>query len=948
VELAASEPGVESPVAVAFDELGRMFVVEDRGYPTGPGEGKPPAGAIALLEDTDGDGYYDKRTTFAEGLTFPNGIACWRGGVFVTCAPDIYYLKDTDGDGKADLRKIVLTGFDDTTTTQLRVSHPTLALDGWVYLTSGLTGGIVRSPEHPERPAIKFAKSDSRFNPDTFEFETVAGAGQFGLAFDDFGRKFVCSNRNPLQHIVLDPRYLRRNPYLPFSETVQDVAPFGDAGKVWPISADTTTASFMPELISAPHAGTFTSACGCLIYGGELFGPTFRGNAFICEPAQNLVQRQVISADGPTFKSRPARDGTEFLASRDVWFRPVFAAQGPDDAVYICDMYRKVIDHPQYLPEAVRSSADFDAGKDQGRIYRISPRDSSPSQLAALRKPNLAGSDGNGLCRALNDPNAWVRSTSFRLLLERTPGLGSDIQHTVRSYLSRRNATPQARVAGLHLLERTGALENEEIELALTDPDPGVRETAIQLSERRLTGSQQLFERVAALGTDPDPRVRFQCALSLGVTNSPRQTTVLANIAMTDGANAWARAAVLSSIGTGAASFSKALLALSGEPGDSLSKTLTDLGRIVGVSESPGQCLAFLNQMMTAAFQGPDLTLRCAVLTGLAEGLRNRGQPDPGHSALVNLAQSDSPEARRVREALQELSARAVSAARDASQPAVQRLSAIGLLGQLDYADAAAPLLDLITTREASEIQSAAVRALGQLRDPEVGTLLANRERWRAYSQPVREAALAALMSNPGYIPALLQALEKGDIQAWSIESARRRQLTNQKDAAIRQRATAIFQSQGGSDRRKVYEEYKSVLSLPANAQDGLLVFKRICTQCHTHSGEGAAVGPDLTGVRNQPAEALLLHILVPSYEIVPGYTSYDIETRDGRTLTGLIASETDTSLTVKGGFGVTESILRSNIVSISSSSLSLMPDELEKTMSRQELADLIAFLKRQ
>ena len=182
IELIASEPLVVDPVALAFDENKRMYVVEDRGYPD-PAEGGTPTtlGRIALLEDRDGDGKYDHRSEFATGLTYPNGIMVWKGGVFVTCAPDVYYLKDTNGDGVADIKQVVLTGFSSTRTAQIRVSHPTLGLDGKVYLTSGLNNGEVTSPIHPDRPPVSFSASDSRFNPDTFEFETTGGEASSGL-----------------------------------------------------------------------------------------------------------------------------------------------------------------------------------------------------------------------------------------------------------------------------------------------------------------------------------------------------------------------------------------------------------------------------------------------------------------------------------------------------------------------------------------------------------------------------------------------------------------------------------------------------------------------------------------------------------------------------------------------------------------------------------------------
>ena len=203
VDLVAAEPLVVSPVAAAFDERGRMYVAENRGYPAGPDGGRPPAGRVALLEDTDGDGRMDRRSDFAEGLTYPNGVMPWEGGLIVTCAPDVLYLRDADGDGRADERRVLFTGFATTGSTQLRVSHPTLSIDNWVYLTSGLTGGKVVSPSAPDRPAVVTGRADFRFRPEGDTWEAADGGAQFGLSFDDFGRRFICYNRVQVQHVVI-------------------------------------------------------------------------------------------------------------------------------------------------------------------------------------------------------------------------------------------------------------------------------------------------------------------------------------------------------------------------------------------------------------------------------------------------------------------------------------------------------------------------------------------------------------------------------------------------------------------------------------------------------------------------------------------------------------------------------------------------------------------------
>src|SRR5690606_38087166 len=287
------------------------------------------------------------------------------------CAPDIYYFKDSDGDGVADVKKVVLTGFNATKTAQIRVSHPILGDDGWIYLTSGLNGGEVVSPEHPERPPVVFTASDGRFHPETLEFQTTGGRSQFGLAFDPYGRRFGSSNRHPVQQIVMEPRYLKRNPHLLFNETIENVAKAEAEATVFPISNAVTSADFIPNLMGRSHKGTFTSACGLVIYNGTGLGHSHQGNVFICEPAQNLVQRQVLEEEGVTFRSELPYEGREFLASTDTWFNPVFLTHGPGGALYLADMYRKVIDHPSYVPEEARGRLDFESGKTKGRIYRI-------------------------------------------------------------------------------------------------------------------------------------------------------------------------------------------------------------------------------------------------------------------------------------------------------------------------------------------------------------------------------------------------------------------------------------------------------------------------------------------------------------------------------------------------------------------------------------------------
>ncbi len=927
IECIASEPDVVSPVAVAWDEQGKMFVVEDRGYPVGPGKGKPPVGQVILLEDTNGDGKYDKRTVFADQLTFPNGVMPWKGGVYVTCAPNLYYFKDTDGDGKADIKEVVFKGFQDLSTTQLRVSHPTLNIDNLIYLTSGLTAAKVKSPKHPDWSEVFLNRVDGRFNPLTEQLEPTSGTAQFGQSFDDFGHKFICMNRAHIQHVVMQLKYLKRNPNFSFAEVVQDIPDHGAACRVYAKSANITTA--------ASHAGFFTSACAVTLYRGTALPEEYIHNSFTCEPAGNLVHRDVITSSNETFIASRAADGVEFLASPDNWCRPVNLAVGPDGALYVCDMYRKTIEHPDYLPEATRKITDFESGKDKGRLYRITAASLSETQKKQMaRRPDFSKMSVEEICNEFNNPNAWWRVTAQRLLLERQEKTAIPFLKT----LLKKGKTPEARVHALRMLEGLNALDDAEIQLALADKDPNVREQGIQLAETRLPKSARLLSRVIALADDPEPRVRFQCALSLGEANNREIVPALARIAQRDMGDKWVRAAVLTSIGDKGDELLQLLLANKTEK-EGRSAMFVDLCKIVGVSESRENVIKLLGSLTKSTAQ-VDATWQIASVNGIAEGLKARTNT----LTFAELLTGDAPEISALRQRVTGLFQSAAQLVTSNELSLGQRVVVIAFLGQSDYKTAGVTLEKLLDPAQPSEIQMAAVRALSQMSDAAALNSLVSRERWAGFTPTIRDAAANAIIGRQ--VELLFAAVEKGDVPAWTINGDKRNQLMHSKDEAIKNRATTLFKDMNAGDRMKVYEEYKSVLTLKRDSANGHAVFQKTCTPCHTFAGEGKSVGPDLTGIRNQPEDVLLLHVMVPEFEIMPTYTLYNVETKDGNSISGLLAADTPTSITLRQAGGIEEQVPRAKIASMASSRLSLMPQELEKSMSKQELADLIGFLK--
>lgn len=939
IDLIAAEPLVIDPVALAFDENRQMYVVEDRGYPD-PVEGGSTTtlGRVALLKDTNGDGVYDKRTEFATGLTYPNGLMPWKGGVFVTCSPDIYYLKDTDNDGIADIRKVVLTGFFATQTAQIRMSHPTMGLDGWVYVTAGLNGGNVTSPEHPDRPAVSFKQTDGRFNPETFEFEVTGGKSQFGLTFDAYGRRFGCSNRHPIMHSVMEPWFLRRNANLLFNETVQNVSKVEAEATVYPVSRSVTSADFIPKLIGRSHAGTFTAASGLMVFNGTGLTPAHQGNIFICESAQNLIQRQIVSPEGVSFKSKTPYEGREFLSSTDEWFRPVSLQHGPEGGLYLADMHRKVIDHPAYIPEEARAGLDWESGKTDGRIYRIVRKDFVQKKYDAATGLSSASKTA-ALTRFLASGEEWERNTAHRLLLERkdktsVPALKKIVVESV---------FPESRARAVWLLNSLGALDMITLKSALADKVSGVREQAVLLAGNMSLKHPELVQSIVAASNDAAIRVRYNSTLVLGSMEGPQVVQALAKSAARDGADKWFRAAVLSGIEKRMPEFLAAFRDQKNAEPVAFASVMKDLGRLFGNGASAEACRALLQEVLVS---NAEPEWRIATMLGLAEGISGRskefGTSPKGllYAILGNDASGSDISA------LDNFVNRALDIAGKQTESTRLRISATALLGYTDFGRSHSVLQKMMVPSTPPELLLEAISAFTRLDDPRGAAILLDKKAWSAYTPRIKSAAVAAVISKPSFINELFLAIEKGAISGAELSSADRMRLISDKNAQISDRAKLLFKELEGGDRMTVYQEYKKALTAQVDAKMGKAVFQKACSACHTYQNVGGKVGPDLTGVKNQPADALLLHILVPNYEVLPAYQSISISTNDGRSFSGWLVSENENSLTLRTTFGTDESILRRNISSLSNSGLSLMPDGLEQSISKDEMAKLIAYLK--
>jgi putative membrane-bound dehydrogenase-like protein len=943
IELVACEPSIVDPVAMAFDEEGRLFVAEMPGYPNGGvATGSIHSGKIKLLEDRDGDGYYEKCRTYAEGLRLPTSVMPWKGGLLAAVAPDIIFFEDTNGDGRADRQRSVYTGFDLSNSEQL-INSLQWGLDNWVYGCAGMYGGTIRSVEKPDMPPVELRSRGVRFHPEQpGSLEPTSGGGQFGLAADDGQRWLTNTNSQHLRHIILPDHYLRRNRLLPISAVTLDIPDHGAACKVYRLSPfeawrveRTARRARGPDARRFPATelvpgGYITSGCSPVVYMAELFPESYRGNTFICDPANNLVHRDLLVPRGATFTAHRADADHEFLASTDNWFRPVNLTVGPDGALYLADFYREAIETPLSLPDDIKKKVNLES-RGRGRIWRIVPAD-----FHQPKRPSLGHAPAQELVHHLTDSNSWWRLTAQRLLVERQdPAAIKPLQELARSAPS-----PQGRVHALWALQGLHALEVSQVEQALKDPDAGVREQALRLAEPYLARSAPLQKAAVALAEDASPRVRFQLAFTLGEAQSPQIVKALTKILRRDGPDPWTQAAALSSSSRVVHRLLRELVSeepFSGHAAAAQLQLFTHVAALIGArGQDPELASAF---SLLAPRSTKTQAWQIAILEGLGQGLQNSGSP------LSRLAEHPSPGLKNVLKQVEPLFQQAAKDATDQGQPLTSRLAAARLLGYAPFSMAAAALKELLAPRYPAQLQLAAVRALALHENAQVADLLL--KSWAGYSPSVRREALEALFARPDRLPPLFKAIEDKKVLARQLEPFRIERLLKHPDAQLRAKAKILFAGQGGSDRQKIVDAYRPALSLKGEAARGKIVFKKTCATCHRLDNEGTEVGPDLlSALRNKTPETLLVDMFDPSREVDPRFINYIVTNKAGQVFTGMIAAETASSITLRRAEKAEDTILRNQIEEIQATAKSLMPENLETQLSRQEAADLIAYLQ--
>ena len=1009
MQLIAAEPLVTDPVAITYDADGRAYVCEMNDYPyTDKAAHKPSQenptdahiGKVRLLTDTDGDGIFDKATVFADGLSWPTGAACWKGGIFVTATPDVWYLKDTNDDGVADVRQKVFTGFKKLN-VQAVMNNPIWGLDHRIYIAGGSNGGEIQRvpgsesvmPLPKDFKPLPIKRNDFSFDPSTGDVRLESGGARFGNTFDDWGNRFLCNIRNPCQHVVLPYRYLARNPYLVVPSALNDCAEAGDQLPVYRTSPPEPWREFRAKrwVQEGSHlpkselvgAGVVTSSSGITVYRGDAYPKEYRDFAFVADVAGNLFYRMKLVPDGVTFKAVQVDGNKNFCTSDDLWFRPVNFVNAPDGCLHVCDMYREVIEHPWSIPDDIHAAVDLLRGRNRGRIWRLTPRgsvvppsggaDKAPAKAGTTKRVilKLSQASTKDLVALLDHPNAWHRETAQRLLFERQDKAAVEpLRELVKS-----GKTEQGRITALWAMVAAATSQSGDLSQLAFDSlrdafdsndsrlvdaaavISGEVKTSVSSTQSSVLLHQQ--RRMIEHATDQGLGI-LAAVFGLNDVSDLQIATLAPSLLRIGSRDPWlAPVAINACLRAGVTKV--ATTAFDPRKEDTKQKMLLFPLIVEAAAQSANSKVAVEAMELPEALEGIERGMSDypVVPSGFAE-IAARSAPKGALKRGRKLA--DLP-----------LSAACTTWWNKRIDTASEKIlqdheeideSSLALVA-LASLDRFSPMLrNALSPSSASDLQLAALEALGSYREPAVADMLI--DAWPKMTPALRDKATTILLSRTDRIAKLLDAIEAKKITPAQLSVAAKATLGRQKTPALAERIAKLIGDGSSSNRKAVIERYLTAMQgrdagtparkesvvagksarITGDATRGAKVYETACMVCHKFADKGNDVGPHLGTIKAWTTEQLVTNILDPNREVSPNFSLYLVETNDGRTLSGLIASETAGNLTLKRADGGTDTVLRSEIKSLTSPGISLMPEGLEAAITPQQMADLIAYLK--
>lgn len=956
VRLFAAEPMVVNPVAMTWDDRGRLWVVELYEYPMGSKPGEKGRDRIKILEDVDADGRADTVKVFADGFNLATGILLANDGVYLGQAPHLLFLQDTNGDDKADKQTVVMTGFGLEDRHEL-LNGFTWGPDGQMYMTHGVfTFTKAVNPDQPKSEPVVLTAGVARYNTRNGAFEVFAEgtSNPWGVDFDRYGNAFVSACViDHLFHLAPGGLYSRQAGQAPH--------PYGY--------------EYLPSIVDHKHH--MAAYAGVNIVQGNQWPKEWQGAALHGNIHQNAINIDRLSAKGSSFVASKWNDSGDFLTTKDGWFMPVSTQTGPDGAVWVMDWYDK---YPCYQ----NANADPEGvDREHGRIWRV-VWTGGETQRAVPSRPeaamNLSALPSGDLVKLLAHPNVWQRRMAQRILNGRgltAFGPRELHVHTPLHEMLRKGDTLDARLSALWTLHGTGLLDDGWLDEVAKDPEPALRAWAARLTGERGYPLGDALKRLATLAEDKDPTVRLAVAVAARqfvsgslTVNTPAKVPVHEVIT----------GPILSTLFVGYRERTRGesdrtlefLYWMALEPivafdpvhaigfykQDGAEREMPFSGNILRKIMRRTSDLRDSTMLSRAVMEFGKIpetasSALIAGLRGLLEG--QRGNPvAPIAEAVAVIRKLTSVSDQRVKDLAQQLavlwgdaeSLRAsLARMEDMSLPASDRIAVIQSLRTQKTDQARDGMLKVAGSNSPDSVRVEAIRALGQVGNEATGDRLL--ALWETLSPAARRATAEQLATRESWIIAFLTACKSEKIKRGDVPPTVVRSIATHRAEPVRKLSEETFGrfNQTPDEKLKlIAAKRKVVVEGPVDLSVGHEVARKACFVCHAMHGEGGAVGPDLTGVGRSSLDALLHNVIHPNEIIGVGYENVEVETKDDRHVSGRLTENSAVRVRLLMANGQEEAVAKTEIRSLRVTPNSVMPEGLEQ-MPDADFRNMIWFI---